>query len=118
MSHNPQYTTRVQDVALDAGSLSARLGPLAGGQRSTPRPAAVDGALSSQSVLVTRLGETSGDALDVGDYVDRLGHGIILGTPRMPALRRIADAVLASKSMADTGDATPQNDEGALAEPH
>lgn len=99
VSHHPLYTTRVQDVALDAGSMSARLAALTGEQR-TPRTGASVGSAGSTGVGSLPGSQTAGSLAvsTTGDYVERLGKGVVLGTPRMPASQRIASAVLNSEA--------------------
>lgn len=93
VSHSPQYTTRVQDVALDAGSLSARVAAMAADNSASPRTAGIAGTPGSGTARSDRPGGVTTAAAET-DYVDKLSKGVVLGTPRMPVSDRIAAAVM------------------------
>lgn len=123
ISHTPQYTSKVQDTALDAGSSSARSAAAVAGQPSPSaaavspgsRPAGIAGLLQGAAAGVDGGGGSSvheGDAA-AKDYVESLGKGVILGTPRMPASIRITAEVL--KHGKPNVGATPRTDEQQVA---
>lgn len=111
LSHNAQWTLRVQDAALDACTLSARAAAAAAPGISSGG-AASGGTGAARSADADAVAELAANAAAAAAVA---GLGIPLGTPRMPASDRITAEVLRhGKQLCDAvSEEGVDDDEGA-----